>query len=48
MEIIAIGLANHNLLAYLFIIILLEPPIVIIILEIITKIKNRRIKNENR
>jgi hypothetical protein len=37
-EILAIGLENHNPFVYLFFIILFEPPVVLIIYSIIEKI----------
>lgn len=44
MQIIAIGLANHNPFAYMFIVVLFEPPVVYILYTIIEKIKKHLTK----
>ena len=46
MQTLAIGLVNHNPLAYLFFIILLEPPVMIILLAVIDKIKECKQKKK--
>jgi hypothetical protein len=44
MQAIAIGLANHNPFAYMFLFLLFEPPIVYIICIVIEKIKKHLTK----